>query len=235
MTHEVPRLALTSFLLLLAACGGHIEHEAEAEDPAGPTVAKNDPAVASEAPGTLAPWSQYPAGPYGVDMKGQTFPRLKLSGYIGGEGGTWGTIDLIDFYDPTGERGICGVVVTVNIRWCPPSNVMASHLDDWYTRLYRPRGAKMLEILLQDKTATEPATQATADYWIGKYHLGFDTAVDPEQTSMPRGGASVPRTYVVNPRDMMIIRINAGFDPYAYDGIAGFRPVLDTNCPVWGP
>lgn len=175
-----------------------------------------------------APWLEYPPGPYGVDAKGQIFPRLKFQGYVGGEGGEWKEIDTIDYYDPTGERGFYGVLIVVGAKWCGPCNEEAKSLPGFFTTMYKDRGAKFLSLLLQDSSTSIPATQKTADWWNSKYHLNFDLGIDPTSTSMPKSGAGIPRNYIINPRNMQIVCINSGVDP-SYVGIPGLKPLLDYN------
>lgn len=197
--------------------------------PAGPGGDTDTGTVEDTAPAVdAAPWLTYPEGPYGVDAKGQVFPHLKFEGYLGGEGGEWKTIDMMDYYDPTGERGIFGVLVVVGAKWCGPCNEEAKSLPKFFTDMYKGRGAKFLSLLIQDSTTTTPASQKTADWWNGKYHLNFDLGIDPEQTSMPKAGAGIPRNYIINPRNMQIVRINSGVDP-TYVGIPGLKPLLDYN------
>lgn len=213
---------IVTTLLAVSACSSPGEAPTPTAEPDAGTAEDAAPAI------DAAPWLAYPPGPYGVDAKGQIFPRLKFEGYVGGEGGAWKEIDMIDFYDPTGERGIHGVLVVVGAKWCGPCNEEAKKLPGFFETLYRRRGARFLSLLLSDSTDTIPATRKTADWWNSKYHLNFDLGVDPTSTSMPAGGAGIPRNYIVNPRTMQIVRINSGVDP-TYEGIPGLKPLLDAN------
>lgn len=172
----------------------------------------------------------YPPGPYGMAV-GMTFPDLKLMGYLGGTG-PWTTIDLEHYYDPDGSRGINGLYVTGSAPWCAGCVAEGQSFPALFANKYEAEGAKLLTALLQD-TSMAPATQATVDSWIAEYHTTYDIAADPGLSVLPtndQGGGSValPYNYVIDPRTMRVVQINAG--PYfTGGGIAGLDAVLAKN------
>lgn len=178
-----------------------------------------------------APWNVYPEGPYGLN-KDNIFPNAKLSGYRDGVDGTreWTEMSMQDYYDPTGERGVYAILVVVSAEWCGPCKEEAKDLPGFYTNIYKPRGAKFLTSMIEDK-AGKPATQAVVDRWLTAYKANFDIAADPEGLVMlPKSDPkwSIPRNYIINPRDMKIARVNSGVNPDATT-IPGLKVMLDYN------
>jgi hypothetical protein len=186
------------------------------------------------------PWATNPDGPYGL-LKGNVFPNLSFDGYKGGAGGEWTTIKMIDYYDPDGTRGIYGILFVVSAEWCNPCRIEAAALPGMYTNLYKPRGAAFAGALLQD-SKSNPADQPTLDRWIKAFKTNFDLVIDPDQTSVPPSW-SIPRNYLINPRDMKIYRINSGTssDPTTVPGLTpllnanGAPPLPDAGVPDTGP
>lgn len=201
-----------------------------------------------------APWNTYPAGPYGLNgprlakdgktrLPGQIFPPLKWKGYKNGTG-EWTDISIQDYYDPTGERGVNAILFVVSAEWCGPCREEAKDLPGFYDSLYKPRGAAFVAGMIDQskKDATGnflPADQATVDRWQKLYKLNFDIVADGERTSMdpellkdpeaaPTGAIGIPRNYIINPRNMQIVRVNSGVNPDA-SIIPGLNPLLDAN------
>src|SRR5262245_32486259 len=69
---------------------------------------------------------RYPDPPYGLE-KGDVFPNLKLEGYRLGRA-PWTTIELADYFDPDGSRGINALVIDVESVWCSVSKQVAGEL-----------------------------------------------------------------------------------------------------------
>ncbi len=176
-----------------------------------------------------APWLTYPEGPYGLE-KGMVFPNASFKGYLGGidaKGrGEWSDIKMIDYYDPTGERGIFALLVVVSAEWCPPCREEAKDLPRFFTSLYQPRGARFLTTMIQD-SKRNPADQPTVDRWTNQYQINFDIVADPDEQTIP-AGSGIPRNYIINPRDMKIYRVNEGVNPDA-SIVPGLNPLLDFN------
>ncbi len=219
-------IAFFSLSLAIAACSS----------------AKNDPAPVTPAPDTGTPpeedsgpvedtapppWATYPEGPYGLD-KGKIFPPLETEGYKGGEGGTWGALKMIDYYDPDGTRGVYAILVVVSAEWCGPCREEAKTLPSFYTNLYKPRGAQFLSLMIENADATHsPATQATVDRWNKAFHPNFDIGLDSDKAALPPSWA-IPRNYIINPRDMRIYRVNVGTNPDA-TSVPGLSVLLSAN------
>ncbi len=200
--------------LLVVGCAGAREPP-RADDDAG----------SADAAATVP---SYPSGPTGIDRQGQIFPRLTFQGYVGGEGGPWATLDLGQLHDPTGTRGIHALVIVACAAWCPECGDVATKYPKFFSERYRPRGARFVYLLLEDKLAGSPATFTTATDWNARFHLPFDLGIDPARTTLPAVGGGVPRIYLVDPRTMTIVRISSSIDP-TFVGVPGLDTLLDFN------
>ncbi|MEO7096065.1 MAG: hypothetical protein ABI175_22580 [Polyangiales bacterium] len=108
---------------------------------------------AASEPGPLT----YPDGPYGL-ARGNVFPNLPFKGYREGKG-EWTDIEMLDYYDPDGSRGIHAIYITVSAEWCPVCKEDAKVLPGWYESHYKPRGARFITSILQTFDR-KPATKA---------------------------------------------------------------------------
>jgi len=151
-------------------------------------------------------------------------PNLTLQGYREGAG-SWTTIKLADYFDPTGARGIKGVLVTASAAWCGPCKEEAKQLVDLYPT-YKTRGAKFLTALIED-SYRNPARQSTVDSWVSFAGTNFDIVADPESRLL-RSGSSLPFNLVFDPRTMKVTKTWSGSDPYATN-IPALDTVLVTN------
>jgi hypothetical protein len=209
----------------LAACGAQ-----KSDDPAAPDPGAGNPD--SGAPAETGPTEVdgYPVGPYGMKV-GQVFPDLTLEGYRDGKG-DWVELAVRDYYDPTGDKGIRGLYLTVSAPWCAACQGEAKSLPGMYDSKYRASGARFLTAIVQDADS-KPAGRATVDAWVSTYKTNYDVAADGAMTTVPRdatGGGSIalPYNYVIDPRTMRITQINAG--PVFYGAqIPGLDPLLKRN------
>lgn len=208
-----PLLCALPLCLSLVACGSAADSP-QPEPPTGGVV-------------HVEVLARYPDPPYGLES-GNVFPPLKLTGYRNG-GGPWTTIDVGQYHDPDGSRGINALVIDVEAAWCSVSRELARDLPRFHADTVG-RGARFLSVLLEDQSG-QPATRATADVWLAEFALPFDLAIDPEQQSMPPKADphwGVPRTYVIDPRTMRIVRIHGGVNPDA-TSVPGLDAVLTSN------
>lgn len=186
--------------------------------PAGPGGDTDTGTVEDTAPAVdAAPWLTYPEGPYGVDAKGQVFPHLKFEGYLGGEGGEWKTIDMMDYYDPTGERGIFGVLVVVGAKWCGPCNEEAKNvLPGLYTQ-YQPAGGQFLLNLADGPTPGISAKQNHLRNWTNKYDVNFPAVIDPNYRMMDLAVQDAfPQNFLIDTTTMEIVEVIAGVPDAAF-------------------
>jgi hypothetical protein len=183
-----------------------------ATEPADETACATQFATYAKA-GTCTPPEAlvYPPGPYGLN-RADIFPNLSFKGYKGGEGKPWTDISMIDYFDPTGEKGIYAILYVVSAEWCGPCRDEAKKLPGFLTNLYAPRGAHFMTGVIEN-TAKDPADQPTVDRWLKFSHLNFDAMMDPGAKAF--AGTGIPRNYIINPRNMQILRIITGSNPDA--------------------
>jgi hypothetical protein len=165
------------------------------------------------------PAPTYPSGPYGSSV-GSTFPDLVFSGYRDSTG-AWVTVRIGDHYDPTGARGITGLLIVVSAMWCGPCQEEAKSLRTLYPG-YKARGARFLGGLVED-SYRNPATQKNVDSWIKAFGTNYDMVADGKASLLPAGGVGIPYSIVVDPRTMKVVKALSGADPSASS-----IPQLDT-------
>lgn len=212
----VRRLALLC-VLALSACGdgrapaltgtvGGVTSDASIDDVARPEASTVDTAV--EDAGPLVITDGYPAGPYGK-KEGAVFPPLSFSGYRDGST-TWTKLDMREYFDPDGSKGIRGVLVVAAAQWCGVCQNEVKWVTSAYVTNYRDEGARFLTTLLQDGDH-RPATQATATLWRDNYSIPHAVAIDPTLDTLPNdmGVLSLPYTYVIDPRTMRITKVTS--------------------------
>ncbi|GAC1525522.1 MAG: hypothetical protein NVS3B10_24380 [Polyangiales bacterium] len=176
--------ALAMFTLL--ACGGTTEDRR-----AGPSAAS------------------YPLAPFGVE-RGDVFPDGTLPGRDAElRHALFATRAL---YDPSGDRGVTGVLIATCALWCPACDEQLRRLTRWLP-VYARAGGRFVSVLIED-AAGDPATTATLDAWIGVRPPSFLTAVDGGHLTAPNH-AAMPRVYVVDPRTMQIDAVTVGVDAEA--------------------
>lgn len=190
------------------------------EDVGAPPPPATDSGTAPAPPADTAPppTGEYPSGPYGLSA-GSVVANLTLNGYRAGTG-AWGPMKIAEYYDPTGARGVKGLLITVSAAWCAPCREEAKDLVAMYAPTYKPRGARFLTAMIED-TSRNPATQATVDSWIKMAAINFDIVADPAAQLF--GGTGLPYNFVVDPRTMKITKTWSGSDPGATS-----VPELDT-------
>ena len=72
-----------------------------------------------------------------------------------------------------------------------------------------------------------PADRPTIDRWLKAFHSNYDIALDLDGQTMPRS-SGIPRNYLINPRDMVIYKVNEGVNPDA-STVPGLKVLLDYN------
>jgi hypothetical protein len=167
----------------------------------------------------------YPDGPYGL-AKGNVFPNLQFKGYREGKG-AWTDIQMLDYYDPDGSRGINAIYITVSAEWCPVCKEDAKTLPDWYESHYKPRGARFITSILETFDR-KPATQAAVDAWVSAYAPNFDIIADPDAETFPKSFTALPVNFEIDPRTMRVYRVwNNGAE--FTRGVPGLDLLLDQN------
>lgn len=211
------RLLLAILVSLPLACVA--SSTASSPAPSGePTIEQPTPEPEPE-PAPLA----YPDAPHGK-VQGAVFPNVEFEGYRDGVG-EWTKLSMLDYFDPTGEKGITAIYIVVAAQWCGVCQQEAARLPRSYPSL-KERGARVLMVLGQD-TGSKPATQSTVDAWQTRFKLPFDVGADPELEFLPPGATGFPTCYVVDPRTMKITRVLPGIT--ADGSIPGLDALIKRN------
>ena len=160
--------------------------------------------------------SGYPAGPYG-SAEGATVENfLFTQGWMDPEAAGYdpaklAPIQLSDFYDPDGTKGIEILLINTAAVWC--SACKAEHggsgstknLNDHFNEL-SPKGFRILSLLFQDAQSQPP----TADHlvaWTTSFETHFPMALDPEfQMGRYASAETAPLNMVVDARTMKILK-----------------------------
>jgi len=196
---------MRAFLFALAVLAGC--SKSSSGDEASLADAGVDAQAGSDATTTPEAGAEYPPPPYGLTV-GSTFPRLLLDGYAPSRT-PFRTIDMAEYYDPTGVRGVTAIYLSVAAVWCGPCQKEAELLAGpagLYEKKYRALGASFLSVFTEDRDY-QPATRSTLDAWIAKYSVTYDTAVlkagVSSKTILP-DGTGIPLNFTIDPRDMKI-------------------------------
>lgn len=171
------------------------------------------------------PGSPYPAGPYGVAV-GQVIPNFEFVGYANPEESTAEehTIELADFYNPTGEdvfpeESIYGtdvlkptvLVVVVSAVWCGPCQFESDKLLPGEHAKYSPRGAQFFLQLADGPAAGSPAELSHLKSWTTKYETAFPAAIDPKyQLGSLFPSSAFPANILIDTRTMEILEVVSG-------------------------
>jgi thiol-disulfide isomerase/thioredoxin len=203
-----------------------------------PAVTPGDDAGADTTPAPPA-YPDESLAPYGL-LAHQTFPNLTWKGHRDGTGPLV-DISMSDYYDPDGKKGLTAVYFIVAAEWCGPCNAEAEVSPKIYGEAYKPRGAKYVSVVIEDK-AQKPATLATLDSWISTHKINFDMGLYPSKADhsvdvLPNiQNVGLPHNYIIDPHTMVIQSITQGVDPavWACDMYKGDTSVGTDGCCVAG-
>lgn len=200
----------------LIACGGRTDEKYGLEGP-------------SSEPTDVA----YPKGEYGYDV-GQVIPNVAFLGYehldpttvIDTKTQDIGTVRFSDFYDPSGERGLTYLYVSIQYVWCGVSNTQddltnganwtgANNVDpiiDFATQ-YEDRGVRFMTLLAAGPVARTDATIDDLMNWVTHHQARISEALVPsDQLTMNVLGDAAPYEMIVDLRTMRVVDTEIGFD-----------------------
>lgn len=166
----------------------------------------------------------YPTGPFGV-VKNTLIQNYKFLGWENPKEinytGDLQPIELADFYDPDGVKGIKALFINASARWC--SVCRAEQKDIAAAKLaWGDKGVYFLETLFEGAPA-ETAPPATLDdliYWTKTYKIDWYSVIDPNNKLSPFfDTTATPMNMVVDTKTMTIKTLITG----APDGAAWFN------------
>lgn len=159
----------------------------------------------------------YPEPPYGVgvgatlenfEVLGWRAPgNLSLSCSPSAENPPLERIDLAEFFDPSGTKGLELLVVNMSAVWCTVCRAEFRLFDQEqvYAEL-RPRGAEFVGFLFEDRDH-EPARPSDLACWADNFRVDFPMLLDPGfKTGRYFVSDATPMNLVVDARNMQILR-----------------------------
>lgn len=179
-------------------------------------------AQANAAPGYVP--FEYPPAPYGL-TKGSVIENLTFLGWsqpaaVAYNLQSTAPLQLADFYDPRGEKGIELLLINAVAVWCGVCrNEYADLLsNDLYAQL-KPRGVEMLGLLFEDNNG-EPARYADLVNWGSNYSVAFPFALDPAfKTGVYFDRSATPMNMLVDARTMEVLEVITGYNPALYQQV----------------
>ncbi len=154
----------------------------------------------------------YPAGPYGY-APGSTIQNYKFLGWKDPSAvnytGDLEPIELADYYDPDGTKGIHALFINASARWCV---VCQGEQGDIKTQVvnYGPKGVAFLETLFEDANQY-PAQPTDLAYWTKKYSIIWPTVLDPNNKLSPFfDTTATPMNMIVDTKTMTVKALITG-------------------------
>lgn len=213
----MPRLdrstALFSALLALpiAGCGSDTESARDFDRSGGSGTGTN---VVS--PGTAM--ARYPSAPYGTTagsvVENFAFLGWKAPSAANYEQTSFERINLSDFYDPDGSKGIKMIVLNGSAVWCSVCRGEAGDINSrqLYAQ-YKARGVEFVWSLFEDASGN-PAKPLDLANWASAYEVDFPMVLDP---SLKLGSFfsadATPLNLLIDARTMKIVDVMLGYNP----------------------
>ncbi|MEZ4442237.1 MAG: hypothetical protein R3B72_24295 [Polyangiaceae bacterium] len=140
-------------------------------------------------------------------------PELMWTGYPEGPAIAASTVDIGDYLDCNGSRGINAIVVATTQYGSSSDEQLAASLEatmkDWGNQ---GLGIRWISLLLDDP-GEGPPSAAGAKQW--KDTWGLDSVAvcaDPGASMVSGGAVGTPMLTIVDPRTMQIVSVEESFD-----------------------
>ncbi len=151
----------------------------------------------------------YPPGPYGTSVGATVAPSLSWQGFAEGSHQA-GTVNITDYHDCDGTRGVNALVVNQSAVWCGVCKTEAKKYNSKMAGGFKQKGIRILSLMIENAYG-QPATLKTAQGWKDSYSDGsWAVVADPDFTFSSPGSNSLPTYLIVNPRTMKIIDRRSG-------------------------
>jgi hypothetical protein len=171
-------------LLALTGCGGGADAPTQQDYDHGNDVVG---ATSPESPNFVA--APYPGAPFGTQL-GSVIDNFDFLGWHEPVTRAYDTnafekVQLSDFYDPDGSKGIKAIMINVSAVWCSVCKAeYAGQIDgkslDAHYQEYAPKGVVFIGALFEDASnPPKPATPQNLQSWGDKYNVSFPMVLDP--------------------------------------------------------
>jgi hypothetical protein len=153
----------------------------------------------------------YPTNGLGI-LEGDVVEKVTWQGYAENSDGP-STINIEDFHDCDGSKGINALLIDTSAIWCSPCQDAAVKIESEMKASWKAAGIHVITLIAQD-AMTAPAKLSDANIWRADFNL-YNTVVaaDPFFTFAPPDEKTIglPLELVVDPRTMTIIDAQEGF------------------------
>jgi len=213
MTKFAPTLILCALGLIAFGCDDATASPPDAEPP----------------PPTECAW---PSGTVGLNNGEMMEEGLRWSGFAGGEPTVFREVAVEEFYDCDGTHGIDALLFTTSKYNCSRCRREADELESEIAR-WREAGLRIevITMLIDNPAGDRNPDEEACATWINEHDLENVWVVgDPTVTFFTSGRFATPMRAVVNPRNMQIMEIVQGNDPYTT-----LEPTALANRPEWLP
>lgn len=164
--------------------------------------------------------ADYPEGPYGDDL-GATLPNYRVMGWRNPASVEYDIeklepIQMSDYFDPDGSKGIKLIMINSSAQWCPPCKAEYRYFNTngSYAK-YRELGVEFVGSLMENN-AYDPPRLIDGQAWAKSYKVPFPFLID---TGFKLGGLftmdAIPNNTVIDAKTMKIIRLFPGGDTEA--------------------
>jgi thiol-disulfide isomerase/thioredoxin len=153
---------------------------------------------------------------------GDTIANLAFKGRASGITSPQVTMQLSDWYDPDGKKGLTYLVIDVSALWCTYCKEEAPQIAGMAAK-YGPKGVVFFTDVAQDANRNN-ATDADVDAWIQTYKMVTPVGTDPNFAL----GAffdpnSMPLNMIIDLRTMTIVKKITG------EGLPQVQAELDSR------
>jgi hypothetical protein len=161
--------------------------------------------------------AEYPAAPYG-SRTGAVIENFRFLGWHSPKASSYDTtkleaVNLGQFYDPTGERGVKLLVMTSTAVWC---SACKQEYKDMAANVatYEAKGVRFLGALFQDASMPSPKPSKPSDLvlWAKTFDVTFPFVLDPD---LKLGSffdvEATPMEMIVDAKTMEILGITEGW------------------------
>jgi len=125
---------------------------------------------------------------------------LCYSGYAKGSSSV-GNINIADFFDPDGSKGINAILLDTSATWCGACNSESGAMEQCFSADWSGLGVTAVVNLCDNGVTTAMAQQWKTNYSLTDVNVG----IDPNGSFFDSGTNGLPINVVVDPRTMKIV------------------------------